>query len=111
MATSMAINASNAQPWPEGVSIPASQPNSGTMSLAVGVGRLPAVNTIVQRMSKGWSDVQKIPSAVPSGVPVGTGSCVLVLGAHLVFFLRALREHFLSPLPKHVHSGFCVPVH
>eukprot|EP00124_Ichthyophonus_hoferi_P000203 Ihof_evm10s7 gene=Ihof_evmTU10s7 len=47
VATSMAIDAANANPWKEGVVMPPSVPNSGSMMILVGVGHRPSVEAMV----------------------------------------------------------------
>lgn len=99
VATSMSIDASNADPWAEGVryihigidmskkatmgiltyfsfygsldsfkhSIPKATPNSGELTLSIGVGHLPAVETIADNVYRHWLDANDEDSQ-PTGI-------------------------------------------
>ncbi|KNC80998.1 hypothetical protein, variant [Sphaeroforma arctica JP610] len=51
LATSAGVDQENANPYPEGIALPPSVPNSGLLSVSVGVGRLPAVVNMVNQLA------------------------------------------------------------
>eukprot|EP00965_Chrysotila_dentata_P126093 4167700-Pleurochrysis_carterae.AAC.2 len=69
VATSRALQAS-AEPsvWTEGVAFPAAVPGSGSISLAMGVGRLPAVAAVADTLGANWKDATDKYATVAIGV-------------------------------------------
>jgi len=100
VATSRALQAS-AEPsvWTEGVAFPAAVPGSGSISLAMGVGRLPAVAAVADTLGANWKDATDKYATVAIGVVAAVAMLQPYYPAQ-----DELRQHLLRLLPSAVES-------